>query len=157
MAIDRAWWNALVDDDGSGNTGTVWNKAAIKGLLDSIDAMFAEGTWSPSDASGAGLTLSPQGPQTYHRLNRIIVLTVGVLYPTTSNGAAAVIGGLPFPVAQNSGGAAWGYITVGGSLPTILPTVNTQNMGIWNSAGAAVPNSGVSGKLLTGIVVYVAN
>ena len=157
MAINRAWWNALIDDDGSGLTGTIWNKGTIKGLLDAIDAMFAEGTWSPYDASGAGLSLSPQGTQTYHRLNRIIVVTVGIQYPTTANGAAAVLGGLPFSVAQNSGGVAWGYITVGGTMPSVLPTVNTVNMGIWNSAGAAVPNSALSGKLLTGIVVYVAN
>jgi hypothetical protein len=40
MAIDRAPWNALVDDDGSNLIGSVWNKAAIKTvLLDPIDAM----------------------------------------------------------------------------------------------------------------------
>jgi hypothetical protein len=39
MAIlNRAWYNALVDDAGNGLTGTIWNKAQIAGLLDSIDA-----------------------------------------------------------------------------------------------------------------------
>jgi hypothetical protein len=42
MAIDRAPWNALVDDDGSNLVGSIWNKAAIKTvLLDPIDAMGA--------------------------------------------------------------------------------------------------------------------
>jgi hypothetical protein len=41
MAIDRTWYNALVDDTGSGTTGTVWNKAQINGLLNSIDAALA--------------------------------------------------------------------------------------------------------------------
>jgi len=40
MAINRAPWTALVDDDGSNLVGSVWNKAAIKTvLLDPIDAM----------------------------------------------------------------------------------------------------------------------
>lgn len=39
MPIDRTNYNALVDDDGSNTIGSVWNKAAIKGvLLDPIDA-----------------------------------------------------------------------------------------------------------------------
>jgi hypothetical protein len=39
MAINRGPWNALVDDDGSNLTGSIWNKAAIKTvLLDPIDA-----------------------------------------------------------------------------------------------------------------------
>ena len=38
-AINRVPFNELVDDDGSGTTGTVWNKHQIKTvLLDPIDA-----------------------------------------------------------------------------------------------------------------------
>ena len=39
--LDRTWYNTLVDDDGSGTTGTIWNKAAVDGLLDSVDASLA--------------------------------------------------------------------------------------------------------------------
>jgi hypothetical protein len=39
MPIDRTAFNALLDDDGSGTTGSVWNKAAIDSvLLDPMDA-----------------------------------------------------------------------------------------------------------------------
>lgn len=38
MALDRAWFNALIDDDGSNTVGTVWNKPQIDALLDSVDA-----------------------------------------------------------------------------------------------------------------------
>lgn len=42
MAIDRTNYNALVDDDGSNTTGSVWNKAAIKNvILDPTDAAIA--------------------------------------------------------------------------------------------------------------------
>ena len=33
MAIDPTAWNALVDDDGSNLTGSLWNKAAIKTVV----------------------------------------------------------------------------------------------------------------------------
>ena len=40
MAINRGPWTALVDDDGSNLTGTIWNKDKIKTvLLDPIDAL----------------------------------------------------------------------------------------------------------------------
>src|SRR4030095_147195 len=38
--LDRVWYNALVDDDGSGTTGTVWNKGQVNGLLNTIDTSF---------------------------------------------------------------------------------------------------------------------
>lgn len=41
MALDRAWFNALVDDAGDGVSGSVWDKADIKALLDSVDAEIA--------------------------------------------------------------------------------------------------------------------
>jgi hypothetical protein len=39
--LDRTWYNTLVDDDGSGTTGTVWNKTQVDGLMDAVDASLA--------------------------------------------------------------------------------------------------------------------
>lgn len=38
MALDRTWYNTLVDDDGSNTVGTPWNKAAVDSLMDAVDA-----------------------------------------------------------------------------------------------------------------------
>jgi hypothetical protein len=38
MPLNRTWLNSLVDDDGSGATGTPWNKAAVSTFHDVIDA-----------------------------------------------------------------------------------------------------------------------
>jgi hypothetical protein len=38
MTLDRTWYNALVDDAGTGTTGTVWNKAQINNFIASIDS-----------------------------------------------------------------------------------------------------------------------
>jgi hypothetical protein len=53
MAINRGPFNALVDDDGTGTTGTPWNKAQIAGVI--LD---------PVDAAIAGIPLPPAGPIT---------------------------------------------------------------------------------------------
>lgn len=41
MALDRTWFNALIDDDGTGMTGSVWDKADIANLLNSVDSELA--------------------------------------------------------------------------------------------------------------------
>jgi hypothetical protein len=41
MALDRTWYNSLIDDDGSGLTGSVWDKADVDALMDAVDAEIA--------------------------------------------------------------------------------------------------------------------
>jgi hypothetical protein len=41
MALDRTWYDTLINDDGSNTTGTVWNKAAVDSLMDAVDASLA--------------------------------------------------------------------------------------------------------------------
>ena len=51
MAINRGPFNALIDDDGSGTTGSVWNKAAIQGvILDPVDALVPDWAVTPYNA-----------------------------------------------------------------------------------------------------------
>jgi hypothetical protein len=37
MPLDRTWYNTLVDDDGSGLTGSIWDKADVNALMNAID------------------------------------------------------------------------------------------------------------------------
>lgn len=66
MAINRAPWNALQDDDGSNLVGTVWNKDKIKTvLLDPIDAMpLSRLCFGPSLTVTAGGSLNDFRPPT---------------------------------------------------------------------------------------------
>ena len=41
MALDRTWYNSLVNDDGSGLTGSVWDKEDVNQLMNAIDAEIA--------------------------------------------------------------------------------------------------------------------
>jgi hypothetical protein len=40
--LSRTWYDTLVDDTGTGTTGTVWNKAAVDALMDAVDASLAQ-------------------------------------------------------------------------------------------------------------------
>lgn len=52
--ISRTWYDALVDDDGTGTTGTIIDKADFDAILDDIDALMA-------NALTLGSTLTVEG------------------------------------------------------------------------------------------------
>jgi len=111
MPINRAPWNALVDDDGSNLVGTVWNKDKIKTvILDPADVAFAPGyaSFTPIDASGAGLAFS-YAVGNFAQLDRLIFIWLQIVYPATSNGTLAAIGGLPALVAPPGAGGTHCY------------------------------------------------
>jgi hypothetical protein len=58
---------------------------------------YEEGTWTPVDVSGAGLSFSnTSGNCFYTKIGRTVTATFRLTYPSTANGNAAVVGGLPF-------------------------------------------------------------
>ena len=80
---------------------------------------YEEGTWTPTDQSGAGLTLSSSGTGRYTKIGRMVQVQVSFSYPTTSNGSSAVIGGLPFPGAATYYPASFGAIQ-GGTITSLV-------------------------------------
>jgi hypothetical protein len=61
---------------------------------------YEEGFWTPTDASGAGLTLSAFG--NYTKIGRTVFWQAFVLYPSTVDASNAAIGGLPFALSTGS-------------------------------------------------------
>jgi hypothetical protein len=60
MAINRAPFNALVDDDGTGTTGTPWNKSAIQSvILDPVDAAIAAAAYLPQWGQWTDVPFNP--------------------------------------------------------------------------------------------------
>ncbi len=58
---------------------------------------YEEGTWTPVDGSGAGLTLTVNGAARYVKIGRFVFFAVNeIVYPSTANGSSARINGLPF-------------------------------------------------------------
>lgn len=62
---------------------------------------YEEGTWTPTDASGAGLSFTVNSA-TYTKIGRVVYATCYVTYPTTANTSQASVGNLPFPSANTS-------------------------------------------------------
>lgn len=56
---------------------------------------YEEGTWTPTDGSGAGLSLTVNSA-VYTKIGRLVTVSLYVSYPSTASGANAVINGLPF-------------------------------------------------------------
>ena len=42
MALDRTWFNTLIDDNGTNTVGTVWNKGSVDSLMDATDKEFID-------------------------------------------------------------------------------------------------------------------
>jgi len=65
MAIDRTNYNALVDDDGSGTTGTFWNKTQLKNvILDPVDAAILNPSSALTLAAGQIVFPATRNPST---------------------------------------------------------------------------------------------
>jgi hypothetical protein len=100
---------------------------------------YEEGTWTPSDGSGAGLTLTVDHA-TYTKVGNRVSGQALITYPVTGSGAGSQISGLPFASAKQTacviggtaGNVVWGLI----SGTSIFPEpVNAG--GILNSAISA--------------------
>jgi len=118
MALDRTWFNALVDDDGTNTVGTVWNKAQIDALLDSVDAEFTATIAPPSNfgavlpSTGGGTPLYVVNIGVQQRLGK--VLYIGGRIVLSSKGAlgagslAVNVPALSNP-SEHQGGIAIGF------------------------------------------------
>jgi hypothetical protein len=73
------------------------------GMTSELLNWYEEGTWTPTDASGAGLTLTTS-KTVYTRVGNVVTITGIVIYPSTANASAALIGGLPFTSKTGSTG-----------------------------------------------------
>lgn len=59
---------------------------------------YEEGTWTPADASGAGLVFTSVSGN-YVKIGQIVFISGGCIWPATANGGGAAVGGLPFTSA----------------------------------------------------------
>ena len=56
---------------------------------------YEEGTWTPTDTSGAGLTFTSI-QAFYTKVGRMVTLNASFTFPSTANAADVSIGGIPF-------------------------------------------------------------
>lgn len=141
MALDRTWYNTLIDDDGSGLTGSVWDKADVDSLMDAIDAelgrveaLHGGGGFVPQlIGSGGGTPAYTLQNGWYRRTGTgsgSTLIWIGGRISCSSRGSlagAVYLGGLPSPPNPNVGmaGPAFGYFN----------GLNAASMGCYNTNG----------------------
>ena len=123
----------------------VYNNEANDGKFEPSFSL-ADGTWTPADASGAGLTLTASG--TYTKVGRLVFWQVVITYPVTANGANAKFT-LPTGLAPEGGSSAQGRSGVGA--PTTDSTVVSalqlsDGVTLYKASMVQATNADMSGK-----------
>jgi hypothetical protein len=108
-------------------------------------ADYEEGTFTPTDNSGAGLSLTQTGQATYVKSGTQVTCTMDVTYPATASTAYASIA-FPFATATSSSFVGQiGYQTFGSYL---TPSGDTAGFVFWDVSGGIKTNANLSGKRL---------
>lgn len=134
----------MIDDDGSGTTGTIINNAWKTELYNQIDGLVgARVPWVPTDNSGANL-IFPAPSGMYSVIGDTLCFWAAVVYPATADAATARIGGLPLPARTMHAG---GYTTIAGINVTYhLPIDAAAFYILAASNGSAYTNAQLSGQ-----------
>lgn len=131
---------------------SVYNNEANDGKFDD-SLMIAQGSWTPTDASGASLTFTSVSA-TYRRIGDLVTLQCSLTFPTTSDTNSVKIGGLPISV--NSG--QWtGAVNTdqAGAFTTALISAGSGNfVFLRNSSNANPTNANFSGKFVNFSITY---
>jgi hypothetical protein len=111
-------------------------------------ADYEEGTWTPTDASGAGLSLTV-GSAVYTKIGNTVNFEFNVTYPVTLDVTGVAIGGLPFTSKNivHPGGAYPLFTNYGNSF--FVPIVaGAVSMNFYTTAAVQIFNNNFSGKLV---------
>jgi hypothetical protein len=114
---------------------------------------YEEGTWTPTDASGAGLSFTV-AKANYTKIGRIVTVYLQLTYPSTVNASSAVIGGLPYVV--ESGIFSPAIVNTGAGLSMALRTASaTSTATVLNPAtNAAITNAQLSTNFVISTLSY---
>jgi len=143
--------NLVIGTSGKGIDFSADPSAA--GMTSELLDDYEEGTWTPTDASGAGLTLTVTAA-TYTKIGRMVYASLNITFPTTANGSTLILGGLPFTSSQ-LGSLAIGYTTQGASIMGLVGAGDTLFF-LYDAAGNNLANSQMSAKVLRAVAIYPA-
>jgi hypothetical protein len=104
---------------------------------------YEEGTWTPTDASGAGLTLSVNGAF-YIKVGALVHVNVYFSFPSTANTAPVSITGLPFTSGSGSNYSYLSGRTVLGSVICQIAYSSTNFDARLTSSDAGKSNANMS-------------
>jgi len=114
---------------------------------------YEEGTWTPTDNSGAGLSFTSVSAQ-YVKVGSMLVAQMSVTYPTTANTNQAGIAGLPFTTANFDN--AGGFNRYGTAAAYVFATLsaNGTSGSLFTIGGGGINNATLSAKRIDFTYVY---
>jgi hypothetical protein len=153
-----------VDNDAAlnlGDSGGRWKDLYLSGgvylggtgAANKLDD-YEEGTWTATDSSGAGLTLTASDTN-YVKIGRQVTVSWKITYPSTSDTSGMRIGGLPFaPESSFVYGGSQSYTT--SSAAAACTVTNNAATIIYRTAGGStqINNSQLSAKIIRGSFTY---
>jgi hypothetical protein len=122
------------------------------GMTSETLTWYEEGTWTPTDQSGAGLTFT-NVKGTYTRIGRQVNCLAWLTYPSTANGLGLTIGGLPFNIKSTDDGAGVSMYCSAGFQLFLRPNSTTVFIAVKND-NSAISNANVSGALIAIHLTY---
>lgn len=126
------------------------------GMTKEVLDWYEEGTWTPTDASGAGLTFAAAAGY-FVRTGGLVVATAHVVYPATANTSGILIGGLPFPCMATPPAsmfsAAVSLTTYGTPIAGVVVS-SSSNVGFNTFGAGSVTNANMSGQILRFTAMY---
>ena len=151
-AVTATTGNFVVGTSGQGVDFSATPGTGTSELL----ADYEEGTWTPIDGSGAGLSfVSATGY--YTKIGRIVTVVFNVAYPATASASAARVGGLPFTSANTGSGLSNGCFNTNNSAQLVQPSIvinDTTFAALIVAAGTSATNVQLTGATLRGGLTY---
>lgn len=143
--------------------GTVANATQVNTdfstIQSNVNAFQANGSWTPTDASGAGLVFTSTSAA-YTQIGNMIFAYAAVTYPVTANSANTLIGGLPvnFPAAFYGSQCFVTNTNVGTTFVAYAAPISGTATVLFNSStNIQITNAAVSGKTIVFECVYPAS
>jgi len=119
---------------------------------------YEEGTWTPADASGAGLVFAGV-VGTYTKQGNVVRAQAQFTYPTTVDGSSNTISGLPYALPATGESRRQGQVSYSdlGTLAYVRPALSTSQFVLRKADGSLYSNAELSQKTFTLIVEYTVN
>ena len=142
----------ILKDGATAATGTGITFPATQNASSNANTLddYEEGTWTPTDASGAGLSFVVTGGF-YTKVGNLVTCWFELTYPSTSSSASSAIGGLPF-ASKNVSTYRWscgaGYNNKSINDLILYGSYNSSQFNFYISNGNGAANSSLSGGLL---------
>jgi hypothetical protein len=118
---------------------------------------YEEGTWTPTDGSGAGLSLTVSNA-VYIKIGQMVYVATRIVFPVTASAAVAQINGLPFTTPAVAGGY-WGggfRYTDFNTFFSVAITPSATDFTLFKLTNTQVTNVEASGKTFDLVFMFRA-